>query len=179
MSRDDSPELLASAEVRAPAADRRVPGSSLADGLFWENLTISSRTHTGNRTRAALAKIDGETTRLGITTRGPWPYTDPPRPWVFDKCKHWLLEICGNVLAKLISLCTFGYCIDLDHILSKDIFFIVALVILLLRFMTTASLIHLQLCEMIVSPDSETVQVQYSLIINKRVLVILSPFGAK
>ena len=61
------------------------------------------------------------------------------------------------MLAKLISLCTFGYCIDLDHILSKDIFFIVALVILLLRFMTTASLIHLQLCEMIVSPDSETV----------------------
>ena len=57
------PELLASAEVRAPAADRRVPGSSLADGSFWGNLTISLRTHTGNRTRAALAKIDGETTR--------------------------------------------------------------------------------------------------------------------
>ena len=95
--------------------------------------------------------------KVGITARGPWPYTDPPRPWTFDKCKHWLLEICGNVLAKLISLCTFGYCVDLDQKLSKDIFCIVALVILLLRFMTTASLVHLQLCEMIVSPDSETV----------------------
>ena len=31
-----------------------------------------------------------------MATRGPWPYTDPPRPWTFDKCKHWLLEICGN-----------------------------------------------------------------------------------
>ena len=58
MSRDGYSELLAGAEVGAPAGDRRVPGSSLADGSFWGNLTISLHTHTGNRTRAALAKID-------------------------------------------------------------------------------------------------------------------------
>ena len=31
-------DLLASAKARAPAADRRIPGSSLADRSFWVNL---------------------------------------------------------------------------------------------------------------------------------------------
>jgi hypothetical protein len=39
----NSSDLLASAKVRMPVPDRRIPGLSLADRSFWENLAKNTQ----------------------------------------------------------------------------------------------------------------------------------------